>query len=75
MSSSIPILSAKEIIRILKKMGFVKVSQKGSHAKYKNMLTHRICIVPMHIQVARETLISILQQADIELQDFLNQLK
>lgn len=28
MSSSIPILSAKEIVRILKKMGFVKVSQK-----------------------------------------------
>ena len=74
MSSIIPILSSKEIVRALTKLGFVKVSQKGSHAKYKNLHTHRICIVPMHGQVARGTLASILQQADIELQDFLNQL-
>lgn len=74
MSSIIPILSAKEVVKALKKLGFLKVSQKGSHAKYKNILTHRICIVPMHGQVARGTLVSILQQADLELQEFLNQL-
>lgn len=74
MSSIIPILSSKEIVRALQKLGFVKVSQKGSYAKYKNLLTNRICIVPMHSQVARGTLASILQQADLELQEFLNQL-
>lgn len=74
MSSIIPILSAKKITKALNKLGFEKVSQKGSHAKYKNLETHRICIVPMHEEVARGTLISILEQADVELQEFLNQL-
>lgn len=74
MSSNIPILSAKEVIKALQKLEFIKVSQKGSHAKYKNLYTHRICIVPIHKQIARGTLISILQQANIELEEFLNQL-
>lgn len=74
MSSIIPILSARQVVKTLQKLGFVKISQKGSHAKYKNLITNRICIVPMHDQIARGTLIGILQQADIELQDFLNKL-
>lgn len=67
-----PILSSKKIIQILLQLGFYKVSQKGSHAKYKNINTNKICIIPMHEEVARETLKSILEQADIELEDFLN---
>ena len=73
MSSSIPILSSKEVVKRLQKLGFVKVSQKGSHAKYRNLNNNRICIVPMHYEIAKGTLISILEQADIELSEFLNQ--
>ena len=73
MSSSIPILSSKEVVKRLQKLGFVKVSQKGSHAKYRNLNNNRICIVPMHYEIAKGTLISILEQADIELSKFLNQ--
>ena len=36
MSSKYPILPPKDIIKVLLKYGFFKVSQKGSHAKYKN---------------------------------------
>lgn len=67
-----PILSSKKIIQILLELGFYKVSQKGSHAKYKNIKTNRICIITMHEEVARGTLKSILEQANIELEDFLN---
>ena len=74
MSSKIPILPAKEVVRILQKLGFIKISQKGSYAKYKNYVTNRICIVPMHYEIAKGTLISILEQANIELEDFLNHL-
>lgn len=74
MSSKIPILTSKEVVRILIKLGFVRVSQKGSHAKYKNFQSSRICIVPMHNEIARGTLISILEQAGIELEEFLSQL-
>ena len=73
MSSSIPILSSKEVVKRLQKLGFVKVSQKGSHAKYRNLNNNRICIVPMHYEIAKGTLISILEQADIKLSEFLNQ--
>ena len=51
-----PILSSKRIIQILLELGFEKISQKGSHAKYKSKITSRICIVPMHSEVARGTL-------------------
>lgn len=74
MSSKIPILTSKEVVSTLMKLGFVKVSQKGSHAKYKNLQSNRICIVPMHYEIAKGTLTSILEQADIELEEFLNQL-
>lgn len=74
MSSKYPILPPLKIISILQKFGFVKVSQKGSHAKYRNSFTNKVCIIPMHNEVARGTLKSILEQADIKIEDFLNQL-
>lgn len=74
MSSKIPILPSKEVVKILRKFGFIKISQKGSHAKYKNYITNRVCIVPMHYEIAKGTLISIIEQANIELKEFLNQL-
>lgn len=69
-----PILSSKKIVQVLLELGFDKIGQKGSYAKYKNKITNRICIVPMHSEVARGTLKSILEQADIELEEFLNHL-
>ena len=46
----------------------------NSVAKYKNYQSNKICIVPMQYDIARGTLKSILEQANIELEDFLNQL-
>ena len=67
MGSKYPILSPKEIIKALNKLGFVKISQKSSHAKFKNNSTpQKVVIIPIHSEVARGTLKSILQQADID---------
>lgn len=74
MSSKYPILPPSKLISILSKFGFIKVSQKGSHAKYKNLISGKICIIPMHNEVAKGTLKSILEQADIELDEFLSYL-
>lgn len=74
MNSKYPILSPHEIIKVLHQFGFEKVSQKGSHAKYKNCMTGRVCIIPIHNEVARGTLKSILDQANITIEEFLNQL-
>jgi predicted RNA binding protein YcfA (HicA-like mRNA interferase family) len=68
-ASKYPILRPNEIISALSKKGFVYKSQKGSHAKYSD--GYRIAIIPVHDTVARGTLKSILLQAGIELEDFL----
>ena len=41
-------MSPKEMIKLLKKNGFVEVSRNGSHVKLKNFETGRTVIVPYH---------------------------
>lgn len=74
MSSKYPVLPPNKIIKVMKKFGFTKLSQKGSHAKYINEKTRKIFIIPMHFEIAKGTLKSILEQADIELEEFLKKL-
>ncbi len=72
MGHKYPILSPKEIIKALGKVGFEKVSQRGSHAKYRNQSDPiKTVIIPMHSEIARGTLKSILEQANITLDEFL----
>lgn len=72
MSSKYPVLPPKKIIKIMEhRFGFKKISQKGSHVKYKNDNTQRIFIIPMHKEIAAGTLKSILEQANIELEEFM----
>lgn len=73
MGSKYPVLPPKDVIKALHKLGFSKVSQKGSHAKFRNESDPiRTVIIPMHSELAKGTLKSILEQADISLDDFLN---
>ena len=64
--------SAKEVVKRLKKIGFVKVSQKGSHIKLKGVVEGKIqtVIVPDHKEIAAGTLSSIFNQASIAKQGF-----
>ena len=71
MPSKYPVLKPNEVIKRLESFGFFKVSQKGSHLKLSN--GNRVCIIPMHDEIARGTLKSILEQANISLEKFLNE--
>jgi predicted RNA binding protein YcfA (HicA-like mRNA interferase family) len=73
MSKKYPLLKPDDIISALYKKGFTYRSQRGSHAKYSNGI--RTAIIPIHDTVARGTLKSILIQAEIDLDDFLELLK
>jgi len=73
MGSKYPVLTPKEIINALEEFDFRFVSQKGSHIKYSN--GKRTTIIPNHDEVAKGTLKSILELADINLDDFLQKLK
>ena len=70
MPSKYPVMKPKEIINKLTKKNFYYVSQKGSHAKYTD--GKHVVIIPMHEEIAKGTLKSILMQAGIELDEFLN---
>jgi predicted RNA binding protein YcfA (HicA-like mRNA interferase family) len=65
-----PLLRPREIIAALAKIGYTFKSQKGSHAKYGD--GDHVVIIPMHTEVARGTLKSILNQANLDLDAFLS---
>jgi len=47
MSPSLPILKAREIIRVLKQLGFMTVRQRGSHMFFEHP-DGRTTLVPIH---------------------------
>jgi predicted RNA binding protein YcfA (HicA-like mRNA interferase family) len=69
----LPLLPAREIVKALQKVGFDVVSQKGSHMKLKKKTDTemRIVIVPNHPEVLVGTLASILRQAGLTREEFL----
>ncbi len=69
MPSKYPVLKPTEVIRRLERFSFYKVSQRGSHVKYSDGV--HVCIIPMHEEVAKGTLKSILEQANLSLYEFM----
>lgn len=65
----------KEVIKIIKSFGFVFSRQAaGSHEIWFNLKTHRYTTIPNHSgDMPEGTLRSILKQAGIKPEDFLNQ--
>ena len=58
-------VSGREVVRAVAKVGFSEVSQRGSRLKLRSPEA-RTVIVPMHREPGRGTLRSILRQADLE---------
>ncbi len=63
----LPVLSGHEIVKALERLGFEIVGRKGSHVRLKKRSSEsvRIVLVPLHKEVKRGTLKSILRQAGI----------
>ena len=68
MSPKSPRLTAKEVIKQLKGLGFIEVKQTGSHLKLFNPLTRKTAIVPIHSSkiIPIGTLKSIEKQAGVK---------
>ena len=69
MSPALPVVSGMEAARALEHVGFVRVAQRGSHLKLRHP-DGRTVILPMHRELARGTLRSILRQAGLEATEF-----
>ncbi|MBI4297975.1 MAG: type II toxin-antitoxin system HicA family toxin [Chloroflexi bacterium] len=60
-----PVVSGREVVRALERIGFTQIDQEGSHVKLRRLSEDRTLtvIVPLHPELARKTLSSILKQA------------
>jgi predicted RNA binding protein YcfA (HicA-like mRNA interferase family) len=80
----LPRIKASEVIRVLEHLGFVQVRQRGSHVILKKQLVDEGeeqkvisvgCVVPLHRKtVAVGTLKSILNQAGVSVEEFIENL-
>jgi predicted RNA binding protein YcfA (HicA-like mRNA interferase family) len=69
-----PIISGRDCIDALCRLGYREIRQRGSHVRLvcdqRSPLT-----VPLHAEIRRGTLRSILRTADVSLEDFLQLLR
>jgi predicted RNA binding protein YcfA (HicA-like mRNA interferase family) len=65
-----PLVSGKEVVRALGRLGFQEVHRKGSHVKMEHPDGRRI-VFPFHTEVDRYTLKGALRDAGIDLKEFL----
>lgn len=69
--SKLPVVSAEDLCRMLKKIGYSIDHQTGSHIILRNETSpHRRLTVPNHKEIAKGTLRSILRQAGLTLEEF-----
>ena len=72
MSEKLPRVDCQDLIRALKRAGFVEERQRGSHLHLRRVANHKRVTVPIHKgrMVPIGTLSAILRDADIDVDDF-----
>lgn len=70
----LPLLSGRQVLAALQRLGFVEVHRRGSHVKMEHADGRKI-VFPFHDEVDRYTLKGALQDAGIEADDFLAEAK
>jgi len=73
-SPALPVVSGQDVVDALGGANFFVVGQKGSHVKLRDS-NDRTAIVPLHNELARGTLSSILRQAGLSVEELIRLLK
>lgn len=68
--SKLPVVSGRQCIKLLQKVGFVQRRQVGSHVTLKHPQTGHMVTVPLHKELDRGTLRGIIRQAGLTVEDF-----
>jgi 2-(1,2-epoxy-1,2-dihydrophenyl)acetyl-CoA isomerase len=74
MPHKLPRVSGEQAITVLQRFGFVVTRQRGSHIILKKRISQEEeigCVVPLHHELAIGTLRSILRQARITPEEFI----
>ncbi len=66
-------VSGHEVIRVLERLGFIQVRQRGSHVVLKRQTSAGEigCVVPLHRELAIGTLRGVLRQAQVTPEEFM----
>ena len=70
---SIPRVSGAEAIRALERLGFESVRQRGSHGVMRRGSVG--CVVPNHRELKTGTLVGVLKQAGVTVEQFIDALR
>jgi predicted RNA binding protein YcfA (HicA-like mRNA interferase family) len=69
--SALPVVSGGEVVKALRKIGYVLDRQRGSHLILRQQTApHRRLTVPDHKEVAKGTLRAIVRQAGLTVEEF-----
>lgn len=69
----LPVMSGRDVIKALTKVGFREVRQKGSHIILvkESKEEKRGVVVPNHKEIDKGTLLEIIRQSGLKKEDFL----
>ena len=70
----LPLLSGREVLAALTRLGFAELHRKGSHVKMRHE-DGRVIVFPFHDEVDRYTLKGALRDAGVDIEDFLKEVK
>lgn len=72
----LPRISSKAAIRALERLGFEQIRQTGSHVVMKKVGDRETigCVIPIHRELKVGTLTSILRQAGVSVEEFIEHL-
>jgi predicted RNA binding protein YcfA (HicA-like mRNA interferase family) len=70
----LPLLSGREVLAALQRLGFVEIHRQGSHVKMEHPDGRRI-VFPFHDEIDRYTLKGALGDADIDIEEFVEHVR
>lgn len=70
----LPLVSGRQAVKALTRLGFLEVSRKGSHVKMKHQ-DGRMIVFPFHDEIDRFTLKGALADAKISPEEFVQALR
>ena len=70
----LPLLSGRQVVRTLERLGFVEVHRKGSHVKMRHE-DSRMIVFPFHDEIDRFTLKGALRDAEVDLEQFVKSIR
>ncbi len=69
----LPVISGREMVRVLEKLGYEMKRRRGSHMMMRK--TGKLIVVPDHKELKRGTLRNILREADLTVEELIELLR